>query len=108
MDYKQLYEYKGICPICDREMYNAANSIDKHHFLPKCKGGKETELVHVICHRKIHSLFTEAECAKDYSDPMKVRAHPEIEKFIKWIAKKDPLFNDHHRDHKDRKVKRRK
>ena len=57
---------------------------------------------------KVHSLFTEAECAKEYSDPIKVRAHPEIEKFIKWVAKKDPLFNDHHRDHKDRKIKRRR
>lgn len=108
MDYSNKYEYKGICPLCERDMYDAANSIDKHHFIPKCKGGKATELVHVICHRKIHSLFTEAECAKEYSDPERVRSHPEMEKFIKWISKKDPLFNDHHRDHKDRKVKRRR
>lgn len=108
MDYSKLYEYKGICPVCDRDMYNAASSIDKHHFVPKCKGGKTTELVHVICHRKIHSLFTEAQCANEYSDPDLVKTHPEIQKFIKWISKKDPLFNDHHRDHKDRKIKRRR
>lgn len=108
MDYSNKYEYKGICPVCERDMYDAANSIDKHHFIPKCKGGKATELIHVICHRKIHSLFTESECAKEYSDPEKVRHHPEMEKFIQWISKKDPLFNDHHRDHKDRKIKRRR
>jgi hypothetical protein len=38
---------------------------------------------------------------------MKVREHPEIQKFIKWLAKKDPFYNDHHKDHSDRKRKRR-
>lgn len=98
--------FKGICPICDREMYNEAGSIDRHHFVPKCKGGKLTELVHVVCHRKIHSLFTEAQCAKEYSDPELVRAHPEIQKFIQWISKKEPLFNDYSKTHKAIKRKR--
>lgn len=107
-DYAKSYEFKGSCPICDRPMYDAFSSIDKHHFFPKCKGGKQTELVHVVCHRKIHSLFTESELAKEYNDPIAVRAHPEMQKFINWISKKDPFFNDHHRDHSDRKKKRRK
>jgi len=102
------YEYKGKCPICERDMYDDGNSINRHHFVPKCKGGKETELIHVVCHRKVHSLFTEAECAKEFSDPELVKSHPEIQKFIKWIEKKDPLFNDHHKDHSDRRNKRRR
>ena len=108
MDYSKQYEYKGVCPICDRDMYDAAKSIDKHHFFPKCKGGKETELIHRVCHQKIHSLFTESECAKEYSDPELVKAHPEMQKFIKWLAKKDPLFYDRCDDHADRKKKRRR
>ena len=106
MNYLEELEHKGLCPICDRPMYAGA-SVDKHHFFPKCKGGKETELCHKVCHQKIHSLFTESELAREYSDPELVRAHPEIQKFVKWLARKDPLFYDHHKDHTDRKKKRR-
>jgi hypothetical protein len=88
-------------------MYNVKGVLEKHHFIPKCKGGKDTELVHAICHRKIHSLFNETQCAREYSDPDLVKAHPEMQKFISWISKRDPLFNDHHKDHKERKRKRR-
>jgi hypothetical protein len=41
MDYSKQYEYKGACPICDRDMYDAAKSIDRHQFIPKSRGGKE-------------------------------------------------------------------
>ena len=71
----------GLCPICDREMWEGPY-IDKHHFYPKCKGGKENEFVHKICHRKIHSIFTENELSKIYNNADIIREHPEIIKFI--------------------------
>jgi hypothetical protein len=92
----------GICPICDREMWKGP-SIDKHHFLPKSKGGKETEYLHKICHRKIHSLFKNKELAKEFNNPEFVRLHPEILKFIKWISKKDPDFYDKNDTHNRKK-----
>ena len=70
------------------------SSVNKHHFLPKCKGGKDSEFVHRVCHTKIHSLFTESELAKEYNDPEKVVSHPEMQKFILWIKKKEPDFYD--------------
>lgn len=81
------------CPICDREMIEGP-SIDRHHFLPKCRGGRETEYVHKICHRKIHATFTEKELEKKYNNPELVKSHPEIQKFIKWVSKKEPDFYD--------------
>jgi hypothetical protein len=95
-------EVIGNCPICEREMWKGP-SIDRHHFMPKCKGGRETEYVHKICHRKIHSLFTEAELAKEYYDPEKVIAHPEMQKFIVWVRKKEPDFYDKNKDHNRKK-----
>jgi hypothetical protein len=86
-------EIIGDCPICNREMYKG-DFVDKHHFHPKCKGGKETEYLHRICHRKIHSLFTENELAKEYNNAEMVKIHPEIIKFVKWVSKKDPNFYD--------------
>jgi|ERR1035437_7498163 hypothetical protein len=88
----------GICPICDREMWQD-KFVDRHHFLPKCKGGRETEWVHKVCHRKIHSLFTENELAKEYNNPLVVKTHPEIIKFILWIQKKEPDFYDRNTTH---------
>lgn len=100
-----MSEVVGICPICDREMWKGP-SIDKHHFTPKCEGGKDTEYLHVICHRKIHSIWTEKELAKEYNDPNKVRAHEEIQKFIKWISKKEPDFMDKNIRHNRKKGRR--
>ncbi len=88
----------GSCPICDRDMLKGS-SIDRHHFYPKCKGGRETEWVHKICHRKIHSVFTESELAKEYNNAEIVRSHPEIIKFIKWVSKKEPDFYDRNVTH---------
>lgn len=86
-------EIVGQCPICDRDMIKGP-SIDKHHFIPKCKGGKDTLYVHRVCHNKIHKTFTEKELANDYNDPNKVCAHPIMETFIKWVQKKDPEYYD--------------
>lgn len=83
----------GNCPVCERDMWKGV-FVDRHHFLPKCKGGKESEWVHKVCHNKIHSVFTEKELAKEYYDPEKVRQHPEMQKFIEWIQKKDPDYYD--------------
>lgn len=33
--------------------------------------------------------MTEKELEQEYSDPEKIKQHPEMEKFIKWVAKKD-------------------
>ena len=87
------YQVIGKCPICDRDMWKDI-FVNRHHLIPKCEGGTETEWLHQICHRKIHSIFTEKELAKEYFDPEKIKLHPEMIKFIKWIKKKDPGFYD--------------
>lgn len=77
----------GLCPICNRMMY-IGKSVDRHHFIPKSKGGKETEYIHKICHSKIHSLFTNSMLEKEYNTPEEIRKHEEMQKFIKWVSKK--------------------
>lgn len=83
----------GSCPICERLMYDDG-SVDKHHFIPKSKGGRETGYIHKVCHSKIHSLFTEKELAVEYKTAEKLREHPEIQKFLKWVSSKSPSFYD--------------
>ena len=85
-------EYRGLCPICDRPLYELHGSINRHHFVPKSKGGAIQEFAHTICHNQIHALWSETELAKQFSDPKMIRADPDMQKFIKWVQKKDPLF----------------
>tara|TARA_Y100000588_G_scaffold210270_1_gene224191 strand:+ start:26490 stop:26858 length:369 start_codon:yes stop_codon:yes gene_type:complete len=98
---------EGKCPICDRDMI-AGKSVDKHHFIPKLKKGKVTTLLHVICHRKLHSIFSEAEMAQYYNTPERCKEHPEVQKFIKWVSNKEPEYLESHKEHKGKKNKRKK
>lgn len=95
----------GVCPICDRDMWEGPY-IDKHHMVPKEKGGRYTEYLHKVCHRKIHSVFSNKELEKEYNTPEKIIAHPEIAKFIIFVKKKSPDYYDRNVQHKRKKKKR--
>jgi hypothetical protein len=81
----------GTCPVCEREMW-AGPSVDRHHFVPRSRGGRACEHVHKVCHTKIHSLFTLQELEREHSDPERVRAHPDMQTFIRWVRKKPPDY----------------
>ena len=68
-------------------------SVNRHHFVPRSEGGRFTRRVHRICHAKIHSLFTERELAVCYGTPEALRAHPEVARFVRWVARKPPEFH---------------
>jgi 5-methylcytosine-specific restriction endonuclease McrA len=80
----------AICPICDRAIPDSQK--DAHHLIPKSKGGKTTEYLHRICHKQIHALFTETELAQQYHHAQILREHPEMKKFIQWVASKPDAF----------------
>ena len=77
-----------ICKLCDRPL---GQKREKHHIIPKSKGGTETALVHPICHRKIHKVFTRTELVK-LGTIEALKDHPDMAAFIKWLARKPPDF----------------
>jgi len=81
---------EATCPLCGRVL--GSINVDRHHLVPKKFKGTEQFLVHKICHRKIHSAFTERELLKSYHTWEALRANEEIRTFIAWVAKKDPGF----------------
>lgn len=83
-----------LCPICGRELGEHA---DEHHLIPKLKKGKETVRLHVICHRKIHSLFSESELANYYNTIERLMENEDMRNFAKWVAKKPIDFVDSNR-----------
>lgn len=79
-----------ICPLCGRVI--PASQSDKHHLIPRLKGGKETQAMHRICHRQIHALFSESELAQYYNTADALLANEAIQKFVAWVRKKPPEF----------------
>ncbi len=78
------------CFLCARPL---GARVQWHHAVPKSRGGRETVPVHPICHRTIHATLSNKELERGYSTAEALRAHPEIAKFVSWVAGKDPDFN---------------
>ncbi|WP_374944882.1 HNH endonuclease [Sphingomonas sp.] len=78
------------CALCERPL---GARVEWHHLVPKSEGGRVTAPVHPICHRTIHATLPNAELARAYADPADLRAHPDILRFLRWIAGKDPDFH---------------
>jgi hypothetical protein len=53
--------------------------------------------MHRICHSKIHSVFTERELTQHYHTFERILENEEIRKFVNWVKKKNPTYNNSHR-----------
>lgn len=90
------------CPLCGRLLVPGP-STDLHHLVPRSHGGRDAEPMHRVCHQKIHSVFTEAELASTFHDWARLRAHPAIADFIRWVARKPPEYFGRNRTTRDKR-----
>ena len=90
-----------ICPLCDRVIPKSQR--DEHHLIPKSHRGRQTVVLHRICHRQIHAVFTETELARQYNtvEQLKLQAH--LASFIEWVRLKPDDFFE--RTRKSRRLK---
>ncbi len=103
------------CPICNRELVEG-HTIDDHHLIPKTHGKRNKQAydkdnivtIHKICHSKIHATLSEVELLNYYHTIERLLEHEQIQKFVKWVSKKEPTFTDKNKDTKDRKKQRRR
>lgn len=94
------------CPLCGRPLVPGP-SVDAHHLVPRTYGGGETVRMHRVCHGKIHAVFAEKDLRDHYHTLDRLRAHPEIRKFVAWVRKKHPEFHDGHAGGRGRQRRRR-
>lgn len=73
------------------------SSVNRHHLIPKTFGGQEICHIHVVCHTKIHAVFSERELLEHYHTWERLREHEEIRKFVRWVRRKPPDFKTRHR-----------
>ncbi len=78
------------CALCARPL---GVKVEWHHPVPKSEGGRETVPVHPICHRTIHATLSNAELARSYAEFAALRAHPDVARFLRWIAGKPADFH---------------
>jgi len=88
------------CPLCDRLV--PENQESRHHIYPKnCKLSKkipkskrfQCETLHDVCHKYLHSVFTNKELVRTYNTITKIKKHDKIQSFISWIKNKPIEFN---------------
>ncbi|SAK81370.1 hypothetical protein AWB79_05324 [Caballeronia hypogeia] len=79
-----------ICALCGRAVPLVER--DLHHLVPKSQGGKQTAVLHRICHRQLHALFSEKELAQHYSTVEELLAHEAVRSFVDWVRTKPDGF----------------
>lgn len=79
-----------VCPLCGRPI--PPEQQDAHHLVPRSRGGTQTQVLHRICHRQLHALFSETELARDYPSIAALQAQPEVARFVEWVRSKPPGF----------------
>lgn len=89
-DEDQPEEPVVMCWLCGRSM---GATVEWHHPVPKSRGGRERQPIHAICHKTVHANFSNSELERRYSTVESLLGHPEIKRFVDWIANKPPEFN---------------
>jgi 5-methylcytosine-specific restriction endonuclease McrA len=79
-----------ICSLCGRT--TPTIYAERHHDIPRSKGGKESSMVCNPCGDQIHLLFTNKELRDTYKSIEKLRENERVQKWIKFIRK----HNDFH------------
>lgn len=89
-----------VCPLCGRSVPPAQQ--DAHHLVPRSEGGRDTVILHRICHRQVHALFSETELARHYASAQALLTHPGVQAFVQWVRKKPDDFYERTRKSRDR------
>ena len=97
----ELQPEEVICPLCDRAIPKSQRDV--HHLIPKSHGGRHTAVLHHICHRQIHAVFTENELARKYNSIELLKLQEDMVSFIEWVRLKPDHFFE--RTRKSRRLK---
>ena len=77
------------CWLCGRPL---GGTTVWHHPVPKSRGGRDVVPMHPICQQTLTVNFTNSELQRHGMDVDMLLAHPDVRKFVDWVAKKDPDF----------------
>jgi len=100
-----------VCPLCEREV----ESTTYHHLIPGSKDKRSNKAKKIDgglkvaicedCHHQIHALFDNDTLKNDLNTIAKLKGNEEMQKFIKWIGKKDTRHNFRYKQSKKEKIR---
>ena len=80
------------CELCGR----AVEKLTVHHLVPRSTARRRdrstlpTARLCPACHRQLHALFSNRDLKAQYSSIEELKSTPEMQKFLRWIARQDP------------------
>lgn len=77
------------CWLCGRP---TGKTIVWHHPVPKSRGGRDVVPMHGICQQTLMANFTNSELQRAGMDVESLLLHPNVRKFVDWVANKEPDF----------------
>ena len=94
-------EKERPCELCGR-----ITQLTRHHLIPRTRHRNkrtqkrfsrqemQTRLLWVCrsCHHHIHRCISEKELANNYNNKERLLTHPDIQKFVAWIARRPNTF----------------
>ena len=85
----EVAEPVAPCWLCGRP---TGKTIVWHHPVPKSRGGRDVVPMHSICQQTLTANFTNSELQRHGMDVEALLLHPNVRKFVDWVANKDPDF----------------
>jgi 5-methylcytosine-specific restriction endonuclease McrA len=82
----------GDCPLCGRPLI-VGPSVNAHHLVPRSRKGKETVMLHRVCHSAIHAALGEKELATHHHTIERLLENARIRRFVDWVRTKPPEFH---------------
>ncbi|MFO7858948.1 MAG: hypothetical protein R6V11_08520 [Ectothiorhodospiraceae bacterium] len=91
----------SVCALCGRP-----ERLTRHHLIPRTRHRNrrvrrnyrletlQHAVIHVCrpCHSHIHRLFSEKELEREYNTLAALQGHPDVQRFVAWIADKPSGF----------------
>lgn len=86
------------CELCGRRVARLA----RHHLIPRARHAHQRERdasqrrerreriawLCAACHKQLHVLFSEKELERHFDSVAKLRAHPEVQRFVRWVRRR--------------------
>src|SRR5262245_18414209 len=73
----------AACALCERRVAR----VTEHHLTPRSEGGRETAAFCSACHRQVHALYENRTLAAKLDSIARLRAAPEMRRYLPWIRK---------------------
>ena len=101
MSESQQHDQEPVCALCGRP-----ERLTRHHLIPRTRHRnrrirrqyrledlqKAVALLCRPCHNHVHRVLSEKDLERDYNTLDALQGHPEIARFVAWIADKPVGF----------------